>query len=213
MKLLREHRKWFFNERDDKNISCRVVGCREAKLTPSNPTGAKILSLDNHDVLHHLSSKHGITEVDYHRLKKPRLSIQRALTNLDNHRMKASTLETAQTVGSESSTGGVLLGQSGLALVRLITGCALPPNILSILDSEKLLRCRGEIGFYKLPSRRTFLRDNGPLHKMARHLAAVGSKKAAKALAISVAFDLWSKLSFTGIGITITTTFRRDRKL
>jgi hypothetical protein len=50
--------------------------------------------LDNHGVINHLSSKHGITEVDYHRLKKPRLSIQRALTNLAFTELKTSTSET-----------------------------------------------------------------------------------------------------------------------
>ncbi len=132
------------------------------------------------------------------------------------HRTKASTLETTQSVGSESSTGGVLLRQSDIALVRLIAGCALPPNILDDPRFRTVIEVLRRDRFYKLPSRRTFLRDNGPLHKMARHLADVGSKKAATALVISVTFDIWSKLSFTGIGITrhlITPAFRRDQKL
>jgi hypothetical protein len=139
----RAHWKWFFYERDDKSIYCRVVGCRDAKVTPGNPTGAKMLSLDNHDVLHHLSSKHGITEHDYHRIKQPRLSIQRALTNLD-HRKKASTSETPQIADSETSTDKIPLGQSDLALVRLIAGCALPPNILDdplFRTPIEVLRC------------------------------------------------------------------------
>jgi hypothetical protein len=65
-----------------KNIFCRVVGCREAKLTPSNPRqDASPRQPWRFTPSFILSSKHGITEIDYHRLKKPRLSIQRALVN------------------------------------------------------------------------------------------------------------------------------------
>jgi hypothetical protein len=100
-----------------------------------------------------------------------------------------------------------------LSLTRLLAACNLPP---SILDAPAFKNFVQQVSSTQeaFPSARAFKRQNGPLSLLVRHIDDIARIKVKNALSASISFDIWSKLTFTSIGVTvhlITNDFRQDR--
>ena len=182
-------------EEDSTALYCRVTGC------------TKSLSLMNHDILPHIKF-HNITLEDYQRLVKPSQSLIDKLRAAPRRPTNPSVSSSDQT----EERFGLEFGE--LALTRMIVGCSLPPEILANPAFIEGIRDLRHDRHYSLPSPRQFKRADGPLSRFAENLTSRAKERAKNAIAISVTFDIWSKFTFTGIGITlhlITSAFERDR--